>query len=480
MAAPLELRPEFTPPREQMGLLAGFSNELGVALPLPMEIKDRNGHIRQGEFVRAPLDLLNVVIQARTEYQGIDVLAGNIKEKRRLIHTPLVSRYDEEGARAYLSAAYGTFGKKIPPDERIKFSDLSPSVYEGKEVFYIVISGHRRLRALKMLEETDIIIQVVENIDPFEALELQVSENTARLPKDYERAEANGNLYVVKKTRNPKLTLKEFAAGVGHPEAVVRRDLRYYHLPEEVKNYVVPRNRHDSGVGNSDVPDQPLMPFTVACQLGRLVDEGASLHDILFLARRFFEQNITSEVVASKKVTEYIKDSIRNKSTNMVDIFGVNLSEVAEHSQKISVARRFAKPVDDLNMFFSRVKQAQDMGLDDPEEDMLSFAAAATRLRSFAELAQSLLFPGMRRLINDEDEAARLREIFREMEELSMGVGQKIDTSGILHDIKTASVSQDSEVLPETNDDEFNGATVSGDLREGEAVSLFSDDSSVV
>lgn len=440
MVTPLETdRPDlFVVPREQMGLLGsdflpplqptapnGHKNGIeGYNLAFPIEVRGRDGEIRQGVFERIPINELNVVVQQRDEYSGIQTLADNIKEQGRLIHAPLVARYDEEGARAYLNTAYGVYNRKTRGAPRKRISDLTSSGSSEKPIYHIVIAGHRRLRALRLIDQQDIVVQIVENIDPLDALELQVSENTARLPKDYERAESNGDLHVVMKARNPNLTLKEFAAKVGHPQQVVRRDLRYYSLPEEVKNYVVPRNRKDSGEGDTEIPDQPLMPFNVACQLGRLVEEGAQLPDVLFLARRFFEEGISSEKAAGIRVNAYIRESIRGAG-DMQDIFGVNSARLARLKRTKQVAERFTGVVDDSIAYFVRVKQAEELGFADLSEDGISFGGAASRLVRLADTVGGIL-PHMERLL-EEGKVEDIGRVFKEMRQMAQEFGSLIE-----------------------------------------------------
>ncbi len=383
-----------TPHADSQGGLFGRVNhdvivEPGLDLSTPVEVSGRDGEVKQGAFERTNLALLNVIVQQRDEYSGISGLAANIEE-HGMIHPLLVARYDADGARDYLVAAYGTYGKKVSADQRKRLPDLVKTTENGNETYYIVIAGHRRLRALRMLQKKTSILQIVNDIDPFEALEIQASENTAKLPKDYERAESNGDLHSILKARDPKLRIEKFATRVGHPVAVVRKDLRYYGLPPEVKNFVVPRNRRDSGEGDTEIPDQPLMEFNIACQLGRLVEVGASFDDILFLAKRFFVENITNEKTASRRVTQYIRDSIVHGGADMTDIFGFNVRRVAENTRTRQVAKTFIDPALAGLGLLERVRIAKENGFGGEKDDKLSFAAAGGYIKRLAELADEL------------------------------------------------------------------------------------------
>lgn len=396
--------------------------EVNMVLPLEIESPERR-KLRPDVFAELPITQLNAIVQARDEYEGIETLAEGIEEEGILIHNPLVARFDKLSARRYLEFVNGIYGNKV--EERRTVADLV-STREGEEnAYYIVIAGHRRLKALQIIGEEQVTVKVLENIDPLDALYLQAQENTPKLLKDYERSEQHGRLWSVSKARDPKLTLREFSRNVGTTEDVLRRDLRYYSLPDSVKNYVVPRNRIEGDAGNTIIPDQPLMPFNVACQLGRLVEKGAGEHDILFLARRFFEENITSERAASERVSHYIKNSIDGASVDMVDLFNVNAAQLARHRRSMQVAGRFAAPLDSAIAYFNRVRSAQDMGIADSIEDGLSLAGAANRLRDLADVMEGLL-PSMKNMLNGDSE--RILETMRDVRDNAQKIEQTMNS----------------------------------------------------
>lgn len=419
-------------PREQMGLLTSQERAASLAFDIVPEIgraveaRDMSGKIRQGEFVRVNLAELNTLTQQRQVYEGIDTLSENIREVG-LIHPLLVSRYTREGARAYLAAVNNSIGRRIPPDERKRLEDLKVSVDDGQEVYDIVVSGHRRLRALHMLQATDIVLQVIKNIDPYVALKMQASENTPKLPRDWERAMGHGDLYAVEAAFNPKLTPRQFARSVGVTEDDLRRDLRFYSLPDKVKEYVIPRLIVDEGSGNSDVPDQPFMVFKVACQLGRLVEAGASEHDILLLARNLFIDNIKEEKEASRRVSNYIRDSIQHKSDNLFDIFGISLDRLIRGRRAREAAQKYVPLFKGATAYLRRVKMAEEQGLPDEGEEAVSFAGAAIHIAEMA-LAIEELLPGLRAKFADPEECARVKGVFQEVRQLAEEV---IDVVGV-------------------------------------------------
>ena len=360
---------------------------------------------------------INVLVQARDEYEGISVLAEAIKSAGVLLHTPFLAELDEDGTRRYLDFVYGIYGDKVP--ERKSFEDLTPSKNsDGKDVILLAISGHRRLRALRQLDEEFVDAKIAAGIDPLHALYLQAQENTPKLLKDYERAEQHGRLFAVTQVKDKDITARQFATIVGQKPDVIAKDLFYYILPDEVKNYVVPRQKYVNTQGETVIPDQPLMSFNVACQLGRLVKEGVPKHDVLFLARRFFEENITNEKEARRRVNQYLEefrmDTESGGTVNIVDLFGHRQEKLQRLRRKRNVASRFEKPADEAISYFKRVLMARNMGLTGWEaEDDLSITGAASRLTSLAEIASELL-PLMQNVL-DPEKLNEMRKVFDEL-----------------------------------------------------------------
>ncbi len=352
----------------------------GATMELGIGDGETERKVRSG-FRRVRIDDLNIIAQAREEYEGIEVLADAIKEAGFLIHTPLVAQFDKQGARRYLAYVQGVYADKLA--ERKNFSDLIFSERDGERAYYVVIAGHRRLRALRILKEEEVDIKVVLGIDPLHALMLQAQENTPRLLKDYERADQHGALWKVSKVNDPNSTQEEFAKRAGVTPAVLRRDLRYYDLPVEIKNYVVPRGRRDIGEGNTLIPDQPLMPFSVACQLGRLVEAGAPINEVNHIARNFFRENIRSEKTASKRVSSYL-EAFKLGSQEMVDIFGVNLAKLARVNGTRQTANLLVPAVGDAQALVARFNMLKGLGMSDRVEDGLVLAGALKHLQGLS------------------------------------------------------------------------------------------------
>lgn len=414
---------EFLPPSHQI------EESVAETMSLPMEVVDteKERKVQQGEFLRLDLSDLNTVVQQRKIYEDIDVLAANIEEEGLLIHPLFVVRYSsEDAAHKYLVAAYGTVGKNVPSEERKRLTNLAVSAKDGKPCWYIVIAGHRRLRALEMLEEKDSVVQVFEDMDPFRALKVQVSENTSKLPKDFERAEQNGDLWMVDKAMDPILTIEQFSKRIGHRPEIVRRDLLYYGLPDFIKNMVVPRGQIDTGHGNTQVAEQPLMPFRVASQLGRLVERGVPKDDVMFLARNFWEEGLASEESARKRVNNYLK-AYDLGAIDMESLFGFNAEETARLRRNHQVGQRFVKPADAAIQFFDRVAVAKKYGLS-TDNDGVSYALAARKLRTLAAVMDKLL-PEMKSNLSSSNRS-KIRRTLTEMEKTTRKYGgllQQVD-----------------------------------------------------
>lgn len=381
-----------------------------IALPFAERKSQEKQNLLSGEIKRVPLTSLNAIVQARNQYEDVDVLANAIKSSGTLLHTPFVAQFDTQGAKTYLAFVYGIYGDKVPEQKTV--DDLVPSTDEnGENIYLIVVAGHRRVLALSKLGEEQVDVKIKKDIVPLDALYIQAQENTQRPLTPDEQAEQHGRLWAVSKAKDANLTLEAFAKKVGVKPTILRRDLRYYSLPDEVKKYVTAANAPENKKHKL-----PTMPFNVACQLGRLVEAETDNHDILFLARRFFEENITSEKTASDRVGKYLRESKLNKHT-MDDIFGVNAQRLHESRKLRQVAQRFVPPVEDAISYFSRIIASQKLGFSDSVEDGLAYAGAAGRMLNLADVIEGLL-PDMSTHLSDKD-SQKITEVFKKLKDIS-------------------------------------------------------------
>ncbi len=203
---------------------------------------------------------------------------------------------------------------------------IHPICVAHVDASYVVISGHRRLRACRLLEERghrdgEIAVTVFENLTLIEMALLQASENIHEQVPAHEAAKFYEATWRALKIAEPGFTLTDFAKAVGRNEQTIRNALRFALLPQRIQDFV-----------SSD-----SFSYGAAIQLTRLseiVDEVG------------LEQWAIRFVISPKKVSEvreqietYMRD-ISSGQLNMLDVFEANTRRILEQeSRRILIDR---------------------------------------------------------------------------------------------------------------------------------------------
>lgn len=221
---------------------------------------------------RVPLDVINTLPQPRRTFEDVETLADNIATKG-LINPLIIAAFSESECVAHLDIINDVWGTQF------KVGELS----QWRKKYYVLLGGERRLRASRLLDTkgcTDhlpkscyqrhfgnrsIKATVHEGITPFDAIELQSSENNYLRPFPHEEAEFYDKYYrALSRANGNNLSLTEFGQRVGRSRDVIRVALRFARLPEKVREYVASN----------------AMLYSVANELGRLMDLGMSIGEV--------------------------------------------------------------------------------------------------------------------------------------------------------------------------------------------------------
>jgi len=209
----------------------------------------------------------------------------------------------------------------------------------------------------------------------------------------------------------------------------------YYGLPDVIKNLVVPRGQIDTGKGNTQVARQPLMSFRVASQLGRLVEKGVPEHDVLFLARRFWDEGLSSEEKAKKRVDEYLK-AYDFRHLDMHGLFDMNAAEVARVRSNYEAASRYLRPMKDALRFFTQAAYAIKYDLP-TNQDGIALTVVAREMVDMAKTMR-LILPEAKRNLS----AAKRSEIIQTLTEWEKMAKQ---FGGLLQSLDIASMEETEE-----------------------------------
>ncbi|MBW4062217.1 hypothetical protein HJC99_06630 [Candidatus Saccharibacteria bacterium] len=202
---------------------------------------------------------INLLVQVRDLIGGDDLqaLADNIASMG-LLQLPGVAELTLSQLRPFLKRHNAAWGQ----------SYTAASMTAGIDKLYLVgCFGHRRILAHKLLWESGCTdcndefgpqtepgecwarhpetldpngmeVRVTRNLSWVEAMLRQSAENTYVPPPPEREAKLWEQLWADLKAANSRLTIKQFAAKVGRPPAIVSERLRFQRLPEEVRIFV--------------------------------------------------------------------------------------------------------------------------------------------------------------------------------------------------------------------------------------------------
>lgn len=192
---------------------------------------------------------INALTQVRKTVTGIEHLVSNMDELGNL-EPMLLVRYTRRQALEYLRLINEEWGTNH------EIADLVSS--DNSRTFYIIIAGHRRLNAIRQLGWKSVEVRCCSNIDPVVALFIQLSENLHMPVPRCEEAIGRIRLYLlVLRQRGGSFTLREYSAYVGVSVDQLRDELKFVHLPEEIR-----RAAEDGEI-----------PFSIAVEFDRLIKE---------------------------------------------------------------------------------------------------------------------------------------------------------------------------------------------------------------
>lgn len=280
------------------------------------------------------LSCINEIEQIRKTYipDQIAELADAIKKEEGSrvafdMYNPLLCAYlTPSEARTYLAEHASFYG-----GDSVDISSLQPDEYGN---YVILISGHRRKRAVESLIETyslpadQITVQanLRRSITFEEALIDQVRENTyEKVPPD-ETAKHIQQLYSYLEKQHPdkKPTHQEIAAKTGKSEAVVGTALRFMKLPEEIRNLT--KTHGDILPYSTIVQLEPLMRkrqeyFDARISVNDHIKEDRDSY-VLNHLHMMVHEILSAKLRSEKKIYTYIQQEIIDLTNKIESIQG--------------------------------------------------------------------------------------------------------------------------------------------------------------
>ena len=301
---------------------------------------------------RLPLSDINVLVQPRLTFVGIEELADDIAEKG-VLNPPTVACLTTEQAQVHIAAV----GMLCETEYRL--DALVPYETAQGRMYYILLAGERRFRAHRHIwehgctpcresygdeepgtcfkrhvDDGKMEVRLSLGVNVLRALFLQLSENTHVSVPSHEEADAYAKLFHLLRRYDPAYPMARFARKVGRSAETIRRALKYVELPQLVRSIV-------------ERKDGPRLPYGAAIELARLRDalqesrddaHRMSDEDLLIEANVFFArgQNLES-------FRKYVQGRIDNARSGQINLFGTPTPEEARRERKTMIRREVAR-----------------------------------------------------------------------------------------------------------------------------------------
>ncbi|MEK7126030.1 MAG: hypothetical protein AAB835_00880 [Patescibacteria group bacterium] len=193
-------------------------------------------------------------VRSRMTRDGLEHLMASIKEIGQKTAGVVIGLSAEE-AEKYLQQVNDLWGTsyRICDFEPVHFSELNGNFY------LFLVTGHRRLTAVKKLEIGTYLTELHLQIQFLDAFILQFHENIHEEVAKDDEARFLTVMWRKQKSMDEGLSLSEFARRHGKTSEAVRRAVRFTSLPVSVQKLVLPSEEYKKGVA-----------FGILCELARL------------------------------------------------------------------------------------------------------------------------------------------------------------------------------------------------------------------
>ncbi len=239
---------------------------------------------------------------------------------------------------------------------------------------FLIISGHRRYRALQKLAADGrfngkVEVTIFSDLSSVEIALLQASENIHEQVPPHEAARFYEITWKLIKVSDPNFTLSNFAKAVGRSEETIRSALKFCLLPKEIQ----------------DLVEANLLSYGVAVQLARLRDS-LDANELIRWAIHSIAANDKVSAV-KERVNIFLRDQ-KSEQSSLLDIFGEKAREELERSSKrltlnIATIRAFWS----MNHYFSRILSLIETGKLGKQDSPFSMKST---LKAFRHLIKNL------------------------------------------------------------------------------------------
>lgn len=316
------------------------------------------------EGIRLPLEIINILPQPRKTFENIVELALDIA-KKDLLNPLIVAQFNQTDCEKYLTVINELWGVNFG------LKDLKAKTENSQLLFYVLLAGERRLRALKHLwekgcleclekysnekpgtcfqrhfKDSQIEVRLCRDIQPLDALFLQLSENTHMAVPAHEEAKAYALLFRLLRKNDAHFPMAKFAREVGRSPKTIKNALRFCNLPLFIQEAV----------------EKGLLAYGVACELARLQENGTKAEELEWWLIRAMTSNYKVDDFR-KMITIHLRD----KKSGQITLLTIYTEEEEKLSRlnyiQRTVERQTVLTLWSLLKYFSRINLLLQNGL---------------------------------------------------------------------------------------------------------------------
>ncbi|MDO8499019.1 MAG: hypothetical protein Q7S44_04510 [bacterium] len=356
--------------------------------------------LNSSRFVNTRISLgdINVLPQPRKTFEGLDILAQDIA-RNGLVYNLFVAQQTEESCVEYLN-----YINNVRKTE-VNVGDLVHKNVGSKRIYYLLIDGETRFRAIKWLREngcaecvekhgpggcncysrhfTDNLVdaRLATGMSPQEAIRLQYSANIHTKVPPYEEARDLYEFWNVRRRIDPRLSKAEFAREVGRSPQTIRDALKFCLLPDNIQELVTNKRLH----------------YGIACELTRLQESSLPEEELLIWAVRGI---IGSQKLAEfrQRVSQYLEER-KNGQLSLLDLFDTNYQRQLERrNRRLVVGEKMVRGVHEVARYWKIILDSIGVKLIEADvipfdhiDDTYSLGSPLRVYRKFVELEAEVL-----------------------------------------------------------------------------------------
>lgn len=341
------------------------------------------------------IDKINVLPQVRRTFnpEDIQALAESICDWNGLIEKVVIIIYSRKLCQEYIKLT----NRIHESHHQIRIENLI-KIQNGQ--FAIMVSGEQRLRAHKLIWEEGCLVcrakygqekpgvcfarhlgkekrieaSLRYNVPVFKAIDLQLAGNSGIHPPEQETMEVLTRQFRLKKEKNSKLTIAEFARSINKNPSTISDYLKVFELPEEVFYYF--REKYIS--------------FGIAREIAFLKDNGEN--NLAYWALRAISKEMKLDAFH-----KLIREHLKNKHQSVFEIFDEK-SEQASRKMHIrkTVAAEMVAYLHAKDAHWKKFLQLYDEGKLGKKDSPFSIDSPRTLFKKEIDFIKNHVTPHMR------------------------------------------------------------------------------------